>query len=230
MSTDTEKQLPQLDFGSLSENLERIFTPRLALRPLALSDAWPLFAATRNPTFNRQLLWAQPPDVQSVLRRIELIMEAARRGRLAALCAVIKDTGEWVSLFRFQPQFADARLIEMGIWTHNKFWGDRYSFELTCACIDAAFTFSEAPSLVAATASANRGAVGVLEQCGLMPTHLANRHTEQGLENEYQEFALTRAQWTQRTRISEFAQVTFEAALRPKSRLQPSAQIQDEAA
>lgn len=215
MPTDTKTTSLPIDFGTLTENLERIFTPRLVLRPLALADAWPLFAATRNPKFNRELLWTQPATVQAVLERIEVIMDSARLGRLAALCAVVKETGEWVSLFRFQPQFADASLVEMGIWTHDKFWGDHYSFELTSSCIDAAFTFSDTPSLAAATSAFNRGALGVLNQCGLVPTHLAYRRTEQGIENEYQEFAITRAQWTDRRRASVFEQVPFRVAPRP---------------
>jgi RimJ/RimL family protein N-acetyltransferase len=219
MSIDTKNTPSPLDFGTLTENLERVFTPRLVLRPLALADAWPLFAATRNPKFNRELLWAQPASVQAVLERIEVIMESARRGRLAALCAVVKDTGEWVSLFRFQPQYADASLVEMGIWTHDKFWGDHYSFELTSSCIDAAFTFSDTPSLAAATSALNRGALGVLNQCGLKATHLARRYTEQGLENEYQEFSITRSQWMQRSRQSVFEQVPFPVAPRPLSLL-----------
>ena len=204
-----------MDFDALTEQLERIYTPRLALRPLALADAWPLFRATRNPRFNRELLWAQPTDPLAVLERVEVILESARKGRLAAVCAVVKDTGEWVSMFRFQPQFADASLVEMGIWTHEKFWGDQYSFELTSSCIDAAFTHSETPSLCAATAAKNFGAVGVLNQCGLTPTHLACRRTEQGVENEYQEFAITRAQWAKKTRTPVFNQVPFRDV--PKS-------------
>jgi RimJ/RimL family protein N-acetyltransferase len=219
MSIDTRNTSSPIDFGTLTENLERVFTPRLVLRPLALADAWPLFAATRNPKFNRELLWAQPATVQAVLERIEIIMDSARRGRLAALCAVVKDTGEWVSLFRFQPQYADASLVEMGIWTHDKFWGDHYSFELTSSCIDAAFTFSDTPSLAAATSALNRGALGVLNQCGLRPTHLARRYTEQGLENEYQEFSITRSQWMQRSRPSVFEQVPFRTAPQPLSLL-----------
>ena len=212
---DTKNFLSPTDFGTLTENLERVFTPRLVLRPLSLADAWPLFAATRNPKFNRELLWAQPANVQAVLERIEVIMESAARGRLAALCAVVKDTGEWVSLFRFQPQFADASLVEMGIWTHDKFWGDHYSFELTSSCIDAAFTFSDAASLCAATSALNRGALGVLAQCGLVPTHLALRCTEQGLENEYQEFMISREQWMRKSRLSVFEQVPFRVAPLP---------------
>ena len=43
------------DFASLSERLERVYSRRLALRPLSLADAWPLFEATRNPLFNRHI-------------------------------------------------------------------------------------------------------------------------------------------------------------------------------
>ena len=65
------------DFIDLSEQLQRVYSNRLALRPLALSDGWPLFEATRNPEFNRNLLWPQPPDTMAVFDRVNVIMDAA---------------------------------------------------------------------------------------------------------------------------------------------------------
>ena len=78
----------QFDFLELTHALECSFSERVALRPVALCDAWPLFVATRNPMFNQHLLWAQPDREELVLKRVRLIMEASRRGRLTALSAV----------------------------------------------------------------------------------------------------------------------------------------------
>ena len=129
-----------VDFHSLTDQFERVYSKRLALRQVALADAWPLFQATRNPMFNRHLLWDQPDDDARVLERIDSIVEAVRKGRLTALSAVLKSTGEWVSLYRFQPHAVYPEHLEMGIWCHDRFWHGRYSLELVRTCIDAVFT------------------------------------------------------------------------------------------
>ena len=195
------------DFFSLTEQLERVHTTRLALRPVSLSDAWPLFLASRNPLFNEHLMWKQPGSSSVVLERIYNIVEASRRGQLTALSAVVKNTGEWVSLYRFQKQLADPSLVEMGIWTHDKFWGDRFSLELTRACVDSAFACSDIASLVAASSPLNKGSLRVLEHCGLRPTHLAVRQTEAGSAANLQEFRITREEWMLRRSVGTFEQV-----------------------
>ena len=183
------------DFFELTEQLERVHTTRLALRPIALCDAWPLFAATRNPEFNKNLLWPQPQDEIPVLDRVQTIMDVARRGGMTALSAVLKSTGEWVSLYRFQPYEADGSLVEMGIWTHEKFWSDHYSFELTQACIDSAFTLTDIPLLIGGASPDNRASCRILERCGLTPTCITHRYSETNVERKSQEFQITRDEW-----------------------------------
>src|SRR5688572_17752970 len=141
----------QFDFQELAEALECSFTRRVALRPIALSDAWPLFAATRNPAFNRHLAWAQPENEELVLKRVRLIMDASRKGRLTALSAVQRSTGEFIGLFRFLPHATLQDTVEMGVWMHDKFWHGRYSLELTKLCISAAFSLSGVSRLLGAT-------------------------------------------------------------------------------
>jgi RimJ/RimL family protein N-acetyltransferase len=183
------------DFIELSEQLQRVYSSRLALRPLALSDGWPLFEATRNPEFNKNLLWPQPPDPLVVLDRVQTIMDAASRGGLAAMSAVLKQTGEWVSLYRFQPYEADRSLVEMGLWVHEKFWRDRYGLELTQACVDSAFSLSDISLLIGCTSVDNPAAGRILERAGLQATQVVLRQSETKVERPSQEFQITRAQW-----------------------------------
>jgi len=185
----------RVDFLELTSRLERVYSSRLALRALSLSDAWPLFDATRNPGFNQFLMWPQPEDAAAVLRRIDIISSAARQGRLAAMSAVVKRTGEWVSLYRFQPHAMDPSLIEMGLWTHDRFWRGRYSLELTRACVGAAFRLSNIPVLLAAAAPENLGSCRVLRSVGMRPVRMVTRLTETGSEATLQEFEITRHEW-----------------------------------
>ena len=199
-----------IDFHALTEALERVHSPRLALRPVALSDAWPLFQATRNPLFNKHLMWDQPEDEAGVLDRMDAIIDSARRGRLAALSAVVKTTGEWVSLYRFQKHALDPRLVEMGLWTHDKFWQGRFSLELTAACVDAAFSLSDISTLVGAAAPDNLGSCRILELCGLSSASLVLRQGESGTEVKLQEFQITREAWTSSRRTDSFAYVAAQ--------------------
>lgn len=205
------------DFIDLSEQLQSVYSNRLALRPLALSDGWPLFEATRNPEFNRNLLWPQPPDTMAVFDRVNVIMDAARRGSMTALSAVLKLTGEWVALYRFQPYESDRSLVEMGLWTHEKFWQDRYSFELTQACVDAAFSLSELPLLIGCTSLENEPSCRILERCGLERTQMVFRQSETKVERESQEFRITRAQWMERRVLGSFESVRELPVLRHAS-------------
>jgi RimJ/RimL family protein N-acetyltransferase len=186
-----------LDFLDLTEALECTFTKRVALRPVALSDAWPLFAATRNPAFNRHLAWAQPENEELVLKRVRLIMDASRKGRLTALSAVQRSTGEFIGLFRFLPHATLQDTVEMGVWMHDKFWHGRYSVELTNLCISAAFSLSGVSRLLGATTLGNRGSCHLMEAVGMTPGGLVERDYEIG-RLTLREYTITRAEWVAR--------------------------------
>jgi len=194
------------DFQELGLSLQRAHSRRIALRPAALCDAWPLFHATRNPLFNKHLLWAQPEQEKPVLERMDLIVEAASKGRLSALSAVVKTTGEWIGLFRFQPYRDQPRTLEMGVWIHDKFWHGRYSLELGKLCVDAAFSVSEVERLVGASAPDNRGSCSLMMAVGMSTTDLVMRDAETGVPMLLQEYSVTRAQWAQR----EATRATFD--------------------
>ena len=184
-----------LDFHELTDRLERMYSRRLALRPVSLADAWPLFQATRNPLFNKHLLWDRPEDEHEVHDRIDAIVQAARRGGMTALSGVVKTTGEWVSLFRFQPYGADPLAMEMGVWIHDRFWHGRYSLELGRLCVDAAFDSCKVERLVGASARENRASCHLMKSMGMSDAKLVTRYTESGRPVELQEFELSRSQW-----------------------------------
>ncbi|MEO5733811.1 MAG: GNAT family N-acetyltransferase, partial [Rubrivivax sp.] len=186
------------DFSELTLNLQRTHGRRIALRPVSLSDAWPLFHATRNPLFNKHLLWPQPQQETAVLERMDLIVDAAARGRLSALSAVVKATGEWIGLFRFQPYREDPQTLEMGVWLHDKFWHGRYSLEIGRLCVDAAFSLSAAEHLMGASAPDNFGSCSLMMAVGMAPTDLIRRDAETGVPVLLQEYSIAREQWAQR--------------------------------
>jgi RimJ/RimL family protein N-acetyltransferase len=217
-----------VDFRNLTEQLERVYSPRLALRQVALSDAWPLFAATRNPTFNRHLMWPRPASDEQIQARIDAIIEASRMGRLAAVCAVLKETGEWVSLFRFQPYAGNTDRVEMGIWTHEKFWNGRYSLELGNLCIDAAFALSDISVLLGAAAPDNKASCKLLELTGLVPTRLVFRQHESDSEVQLQEYEVTRESWAAARGQAAFSQMAVPQPALPRAHVDDASAEVDE--
>jgi RimJ/RimL family protein N-acetyltransferase len=187
----------QFDFLELTEALECSFSSRVALRPVALSDAWPLFVATRNPAFNKHLSWAQPENEELVLKRVRMIMDASRRGRLTALSAVQRTTGEFIALFRFIPHATLPGTVEMGVWMHDKFWVGRYGLELGQLCVSAAFSLSGVNQLLGASTLENRGSCALMTAVGMTAGGLVERDFEIG-RLTLREYTLTRADWAAR--------------------------------
>lgn len=185
-----------VDYHALTERLERLYTPRLALRQVSLADGWPLFAASRNPQFNQYLLWDQPADQWPALDRVDAISQAARQGKLTAVSAVERETGAWVSLFRFQPFGNVARCVEMGVWTHHAYWHGTYTFELVSACIDAVFSFTEVDQLIAAASPPHERSIRLLNRLGLTRRGpIVRRLSDGGQMTDFYEHWMTRDEW-----------------------------------
>jgi RimJ/RimL family protein N-acetyltransferase len=122
-------------------------------------------------------------------------MDASRRGRLTALSAVQRATGEFIALFRFIPHATLPGTIEMGIWVHDKYWHGRYSLELGRLCVSAAFSLSNVNVLLGASAPENRGSCHLMEAVGMAPGRLVERDTEMGWKATLLEYTITRADW-----------------------------------
>ena len=185
------------DFLELTEALECSFTKRVALRPVALCDAWPLFVATRNPAFNKHLSWARPETEDLVLKRVRLIMDASRKGRLTALSAVQRTTGEFIALFRFIPHGTLPDAVEMGVWMHDRYWHGRYGLELGQLCVSAAFSLSKVNLLLGATTLDNRGSCHLMSSVGMTPQGTVERDFEIG-RLTLREYTITRSAWAAR--------------------------------
>jgi RimJ/RimL family protein N-acetyltransferase len=195
------------DFHDLTARLTSVYSKRLALRPVCLSDTWPLFDATRHPAFNEHLLWDQPGTEWEVYRRVEAVVEATRTGKMASVSAVLKETGAWVSLFRFQPAGVGEaeETLEMGLWTHARYWHGRISLELGRMCVDAAFQQPGVERLIGITSTDNRASQQLMELVGLHLRGQALRDSESGLSRPSLVFEVDRATWERQRRGQAFA-------------------------
>lgn len=184
----------QIDFHTLGQELQLVHTNRLALRDVCLSDAWPLFDATRNPLFNKDLQWVQPSSVEQVFARVNGIMAAARKGQLAAVSAVCRQTGQWAGMFRFLPHASGA--VELGIWVHPNYWHGNIASEIAQTCGNAVFeTAPQVQVLLGAAKTSNRGSCALIRRCGLEQVRTVWRKHETLDDIEVFEHELTREAW-----------------------------------
>lgn len=189
-----------VNFTHLSENLSRVYSPRIALRPVTLADGWPLFEATKNPLFNKYLTWPKPDQDVETLERVDLIQDAVAKGQMSAVSAVVRSTGEWIGLFRFIPYRQNGKIVdgamEAGIWSRDTFWNGQYSLEVGVLCMDAGFRFTDVDTIYGLTAPENRSSCAIMVRGGLHRAGLTTRITEDDREIAAQEFCVTRDQWT----------------------------------
>lgn len=182
-----------MDFKQFSQRINHHYSERLALRPIALSDAWPLFEATQADGFNEHLLWKRPEHHLPVFERIESIISQSESGHVAAIAAVVRKTGQFAALYRFAP-FADG--VEMSLWTHPAFWGGGFGTETTRLAVHAAMAESDANRLYARSMNENKPAQRVLEKVGLKPTDIGTIRDENGLLRHYLVYCMNRSEWT----------------------------------
>lgn len=183
------------DFMHLGSALEHVSTERIALRAAAYSDAWPLFEATRHPLFNLHIQWPQPENAAAAQRRMGKIIQRRERGDITAVSAVVKETGEWIALYRFIPVIDRSDSMEMGLWTHSKFWNRHFSHEITTLCIDVAFRTLPLVELIALAHPENVPCVRVLTGAGLQLIGTESRPCEHAPDIQASVFRVTRAQW-----------------------------------
>lgn len=200
-----------MEFNQFAQRINHHYSERLALRQIALSDAWPLFEATQADGFNEHLLWQRPEHHLPVFERIESIIDQAQSGKIAAIAAVARKTGQFAALYRFAP-FADG--VEMSLWTHPEFWGGGFGTETTRLAVQAAMAESDANRLYARSMNDNKPAHRVLEKVGLKPTDLGSIRDESGYERHYLTYKIERSDWTTQEEQIDLCKLETPGSLR----------------
>jgi RimJ/RimL family protein N-acetyltransferase len=191
--------MESVDLRDFEERFSRYLTHRVAIRPMSMSDMWPIWHATRNPDFNRFLLWNRPDDVRQVEDRLERIGDERRLGQMAAVSGVVRATGEWVCALRLYridpPEGVAAPAIEGGIWVHPNFWKSGLAVELARLTVDAVFAESNATVFRACAASGNRPSHAMLQASGFIPRRESIVDKEDGTPSPTMEFEILRPEW-----------------------------------
>lgn len=112
------------------------YAKNVAFRDFARADAFPLFQATRDPDFNRFLLWTAPPAEADILPQADKLLRQATLHTAVVLSMCEKDTGTWVGLALLKP-FRDG--VELSLYLHPKVWNIGAVFTCGRAIIEVVF-------------------------------------------------------------------------------------------
>lgn len=144
-----------------------LHTPRLLLRPVAETDAQSLFAHASNPNVTRFTLWDHH---QSLDETIAFIRDYAflryREGTAEPYAITIPPDDRpigacgcfWVS----QPN----RMMELGYWVAEPYWGRGIAVEASRACVAEAFRTSSVHRIQARVIAGNDASSRVAEKLG----------------------------------------------------------------
>lgn len=190
------------DYTRISARSEYHHTERLALRPLALADAWAVLKACETPQFNENLLWSAPSGPAEMFTRVEDILAEVRRNRMAAASIVLRETGEWVGLVRYFDSLiktGPANSIEGGLWLHPKFWHAKLGREIGSLMSSAVFLEEQRVAhITARTSKRNRAANALVADIGFQCIGEGLALREDGQEMVTLNHAISREAWLAR--------------------------------
>ena len=105
---------------AIAQAYERSASSAIAFRRMSRCDAFPWFAATRNPAFNAFLLWDAPADIAGMAAHIDKLLREDRSFMRVAVSGVDRSTGEWRGMVVVRP-YEDGH--ELGLALHPDVWG-----------------------------------------------------------------------------------------------------------
>lgn len=184
-----------IDFALLSRAMEQAPIDGLAFREARPADGWVLFDATRNPSFNRYLMWSRPSEPYETVARMESIVDAHHRGDMCALSIMAGDTNQWVGMFRFLRYRHDPKIVEISLWTHSDFYHAFNGLKIVQTALQTLFKVTDVQLVLAGSYPGNRAAQRILEICGFSYDSVVPRPHEDGHMVDLLEFRLSRARW-----------------------------------
>ena len=171
------------DLSALERRASYHYSDRLCMRPVALTDAWPLWQATRDDRFNTHLLWEQPGRELDVFERVEHMHELARRNEVLTLSCTLRESGRWAGVFRYAP-LRDG--LETSLWIHPDFWAvPGLATEFGRLGLHLGFAEGGAQRLYARSLTENRAVHKLMKPSGFLPIDQGTLVDEAGCSREY---------------------------------------------
>jgi RimJ/RimL family protein N-acetyltransferase len=155
--------------NELKNTLDNYRAGQLVFRPLCKGDAFPLFDATRNPEFNRHLLWSAPETVEELIVQVNLLRRDHTLNQAAVYSMCERVTGRWAGFIKFAP-YLDAHSISF--WIHPNFWKSTIASTAIRFVLEASMNYAKLPKLYAYIKEENEPMQNISEKCGY--TYLRN--------------------------------------------------------
>ena len=156
---------------ALVSKLKTLFDHRYArnitFRALARADAFPLYQATRDPEFNRFLLWNAPLLDRDILPQVDKLLRASKTDNSVVVSMCEKDTGTWIGVTILKP-FRDG--LEMSLYLHPSRWNTGIVFPCGRGVIEAVFQLEPSLPLYVRMHPDNRRMEKICLAYGFRPT------------------------------------------------------------
>lgn len=127
---------------------QNYYTEDFIYRPFVKSDTFPLFDATKNPEFNRYLLWNAPKDIAELTEQTEMLLREQLMNKHLLISACDLISGEWAGFIKLTP-FEDG--IELSLWMHPNYWQNKNYFQIVYGILHLFFTKLSLPFIYVKT-------------------------------------------------------------------------------
>lgn len=120
-------------------HLPTLFTPRLTLRPVRMSDAADLYEYSRDPEVARHVLWDAHRSIHQTRAYIRYLLRQYRNAAPSTFAIALRDTGKVVGTIGFMWVQPENRSAEVGYSLSRAFWNQGYMSEALRAVVDFGF-------------------------------------------------------------------------------------------
>ncbi|MBN2581284.1 MAG: GNAT family N-acetyltransferase [Pirellulales bacterium] len=173
-------------------------TPRLLLRPLALSDAKAVQRLAGDAEIARMTLLIPHPYPDGAAEEwIVSLEEKFRERREVNFAVTCKPAGELIGVVCLRLELEHDR-GELGYWIGKAFWASGYATEAARAAADYGFATWNLHRVYAHHFGVNPASGRVLQKLGLKPEGRLRQHVKKGDRYEDMEiYGLLREEWNE---------------------------------
>lgn len=105
----------------IEKNINIYCTDDISFRMLTRSDSFPMYEATKNILFNKNLAWGPPNSEKDVIKQIDLLLSEIKQNISITISIIEKKTGTWIGIMKYTI-YKDSLIFTL--WIHPNFWNN----------------------------------------------------------------------------------------------------------
>lgn len=173
----------------------RLEGERVAIRPLAMSDAEPMFGYASDPAVTHFLPWHPATLIDTVRAFLLQQLARRRRGESVGFAIELRDSGRMIgSTDLMGLKVGDRDSAELGYILAREYWGQGLMTEAARLTLQYGFSSLGLRRVDAFADTDNIGSRRVLEKLGMRAVGTENRMVKNE-ERVYVRYAITRLEW-----------------------------------